>query len=78
MGSDFGKEDYMQKQGAPKSLGRASLLYDVLNDVTLDAHLESYKTSEKALFVKHLEKIQNKFEWNQQFKLLNGEVIKIK
>ena len=56
--ADFGKEGYMQKQGAPKSLGRASLLYDVLNDVTLDAHLESYKTSEKALFVKHLEKIQ--------------------
>jgi len=55
---EFGKEDYVRKVGAPKSLGRASLLYDVLNDVTIDAQLEGYKISEKALFIKHLEKIQ--------------------
>ena len=55
---EFGKEDYIRKAGAPKSLGRASLLYDVLNDVTLDAQLEGYKVSEKTLFIKHLEKLQ--------------------
>lgn len=54
---EFGSEDYIEKVGAVKSMGRASLLYDVLNNVTLDAQLSTYKTSEKALFKLHLEKI---------------------
>lgn len=54
---EFGVEDYIRKQGAVKSMGRASLLYDVCNQVTLDAQLDSYKTSEKELFKRHLEKI---------------------
>jgi len=55
---EFGSEDYIEKMGSPKSMGRASLLYDVLNHVTLDAQLSSYKTSEKSLFKLHLEKIE--------------------
>jgi len=54
---EFGKEEYIQKNGAPKSLGRASLLYDVLNEITIDAQLKGYRTSEKELFINHLEKI---------------------
>lgn len=55
----FGVEDYIRKKGAPKSLARASLLYDVLNQITVDAQLESYQTSEKTLLTKHLDKINS-------------------
>lgn len=55
---EFGSQDFIRKFGTPKSMARASLLYDVLNHVTLDAQLSTYNTSEKALFKLHLEKIQ--------------------
>lgn len=55
----FGVESYIKKKGAPKSLARASLLYDVLNQITVDAQLESYQTSEKTLLTKHLDKINS-------------------
>lgn len=46
------------KTDAPVSLGLSSMLYDVLNHVTLDAQLASWKgNSEKDLLVKHLDKV---------------------
>lgn len=54
---EFGSENYVEKIGPPKSLGRASLLYDVLNEVTIDAQISGYRTSEKSLFKLHLDKI---------------------
>lgn len=54
---EFGTMDCTNKLGAVKSMGRASLLFDPLNQITLDAQLDSYVTSEKELFNRHLDKI---------------------
>jgi hypothetical protein len=43
---------------SPHSIARISLLYDVLNFVTLDGQINSYKTSEKALLRQHLKYIK--------------------
>jgi len=52
---EFGSEDYITKSVGKKSMARCSLLYDVVNQVTIDAQISSYKTSEKALLEKHLD-----------------------
>jgi len=52
--NEFGSEDYINKSSGIKSLARCSLLYDVLNQVTIDAQISGYKTSEKALMEAHL------------------------
>ena len=54
---EFGIEEYVNKKGAPKSLARCSLLYDVLNDVTIDALIGTYRTSEKVFLGQHLDSI---------------------
>jgi len=51
---EFGCEEYVTKSVGKKSLARCSLLYDVVNQVTIDAQLSGYRTSEKALMEKHL------------------------
>ncbi len=56
---EFGYEKYIKKGSGKKSMARCSILYDVQNQITLDAQIDSYKTSEKALFQGHLEKIQS-------------------
>jgi hypothetical protein len=43
---------------SPHSIAKISLLYDVLNFVTLDANIASYKTSEKAMLRQHLAHIK--------------------
>lgn len=55
---EFGSESYVQKASGQKSMARCSLLYDVKNQVTLDAQIAGYKVSEKALLKKHLENIE--------------------
>jgi hypothetical protein len=45
---------------SPHSMARISLLYDVLNFVTLDGKIASYNTSEKALLRQHLKCIRPK------------------
>lgn len=47
----FGREGEPER---PHSIARISLLYDVLNFVTLDGRIASYDTSEKALLREHL------------------------
>jgi hypothetical protein len=51
---EFGYEEYVNKSTGTKSMARCSLLYDVMNQVTIDAQLSTYKTSEKVLLEKHL------------------------
>jgi hypothetical protein len=51
---EFGYEDYIEKSSGLKSMARSSLLYDVMNHVTIDAQISGYKTSEKVLLEKHL------------------------
>ncbi len=55
---EFGEYQLGPNADAPRSMAIASLLYDVLNLVTIDAQLAPYSSSEKALFYKHLEKVQ--------------------
>lgn len=52
----FGSEDYIDKQGSPNSLSRASILYDVLNEAVIDAQIDAYRVSERSLFELHLTK----------------------
>lgn len=52
---EFGNEEYVAKSTGTKSLARCSLLYDVMNQVTVDAQLGTYRTSEKVLLEKHLD-----------------------
>ena len=55
---EFGCEEYIKKSSGKKSIARCSLLYDVLNQVPLDAQISGYKTSEKKLLSNHLDKIE--------------------
>ena len=54
---EFGQQSYGPKADSKRSMATASMLYDALNHVTLDAEIAPYTTSENELLVKHLEKI---------------------
>lgn len=51
---EFGYEEYINKSSGKKSMARCSILYDVENQVTIDAQIATYKTSEKELLKNHL------------------------
>ena len=55
---EFGCEDYINKSNGKKSMARCSLLYDVLNHVSIDAQISGYRTSEKSLMKNHLAKLR--------------------
>ena len=55
---EFGQQKFGPKADSPRSLAMASLLYDVLNQITLDARLSPYKSSERDLLMQHLDKIE--------------------
>lgn len=55
---EFGVHSFGPKADSPKSLALCSLLYDVLNCVTLDAQLAPYADSERSLLLKHLDRIK--------------------
>ena len=55
---EFGEHFFGPKADSEQSLARTSLLYDTLNLITLDAQIDSYKTSERALLSKHLNKVK--------------------
>jgi hypothetical protein len=57
---EFGEHGFGPKADSKKSLARASLLYDPLNLLTLDAQIDSFSTSEITLLYKHLEKADKK------------------
>lgn len=55
---EFGFEEYIQKASGKKSMARCSLLYDVKNQITLDAQIAGYRVSEKALLKMHLDYVE--------------------
>ena len=52
LASFFGKH---RNQSSENIIGRVSVLYDVLNRITLDIRVASFKTSEKELALQHIE-----------------------
>lgn len=50
----FSKHSFGAKKTVPKWMSRISFFYDVLNNVVIDAQMESFSTSEAALCDQHL------------------------
>jgi len=55
---EFGQHSFGPKADSPRSLALASMLYDVLNQITIDAQIAPYSESEGDLLSKHLDKIK--------------------
>lgn len=55
---EFGTVNFGPEANTPRSLATLSILYDVLNLLTLDVELGSYKTSEKELAIRHFERLK--------------------
>ncbi|MDO9254198.1 MAG: IS4 family transposase [Bacteroidales bacterium] len=55
---EFGQHEFGPKADSKRSLAMVSMLYDVLNQVTIDAQIAPYASSESNLLVKHLDKVQ--------------------
>ena len=55
---EFGQHNFGPKADSPRSMAMASMLYDVLNQVTIDAQIAPYAASEKELLSKHLDKVK--------------------
>ena len=56
---EFGTHSFGPNADQPRSLALASLLYDVLNLITIDAQLAPYSSSEQDLLYKHLDKVKS-------------------
>ena len=56
---EFGLHKFGSKADSPRSLAMASLLYDALNQITIDSQLAPYATSERDLLMQHLDKIKS-------------------
>jgi hypothetical protein len=55
---EFGQHKFGPNADSPRCLALASMLYDVLNQVTIDSQIAPYKESEKDLLELHLAKIE--------------------
>ncbi len=55
---EFGQHNFGPNADSPRSIAIASMLYDVLNQVTIDAQIAPYTASERVLLFKHLEKVE--------------------
>jgi hypothetical protein len=55
---EFGQHKFGPKADSPRSLALASQLYDVLNQITIDAQIAPYSESEGDLLSKHMDKIK--------------------
>jgi hypothetical protein len=55
---EFGEHGFGPHADSKRSLAIGSFLYDTLNLITLDAQLAPYRSSERELLYKHLEKIK--------------------
>lgn len=51
---EFGQHQFGPKADSPRSLAIGWMLYDVLNQITIDAQLAPYASSERDLLMKHL------------------------
>ena len=56
---EFGEHGFGPNSDSQRSLAIGSLLYDVLNQVTLDSQIAPYSSSESELLQKHLEYVQS-------------------
>ena len=54
---EFGVHQFGPKADSPRSLAMGSLLYDVLNLITVDSQIAPYASSERDLLMQHLDKI---------------------
>lgn len=57
---EFGQHNFGPNADSPRSMAIASLLYDVLNHVTIDAQLAPYNESERDLLELHLARIEKR------------------
>ncbi len=55
---EFGEHGFGPNADSPRSLALGSMLYDVLNQITLDAQLGPYSSSERDLLLEHLERVE--------------------
>jgi len=55
---EFGEHNFGPNADSPRSMALASMLYDVLNQITIDAQIAPYSESESDLLSKHLDKIR--------------------
>lgn len=53
---EFGQHNFGPKADSPRSLAMGSMLYDCLNQITLDAQIAPYSSSERDLMLMHLDK----------------------
>ena len=56
---EFGEHSFGPNSDSKRSMAMCSMLYDVLNHLTLDAEIAPYSASERDLPVPHLEKVNN-------------------
>jgi hypothetical protein len=55
---EFGEHFFGPKADSARSLAMGSMLYDVLNNLTLDAEIAPYSASERDLLMLHLDKVE--------------------
>ena len=56
---EFGVHQFGPKADSPRSLAMGSMLYDVFSQITLDARLAPYASSERDLLMEHLDKVES-------------------
>ncbi len=54
---EFGVHQFGPKADSPRSLAMASMLYDVVNLITIDSQIAPYAASERDLLMQHLDKV---------------------
>lgn len=54
---EFGQHSFGPNADSPRSLALGSMLYDVLNQITIDAQIEPYSSSERDLLEMHLPRV---------------------
>lgn len=54
---EFGEHNFGPNADSPRSLAMGSMLYDVLNHLTIDAEIAPYSASERDLLMMHLDKV---------------------
>jgi hypothetical protein len=57
--AEFGQQQFGPKADSPRSLAMVSMLYDVLNQVTIDAQIAPYASSERDLLMQHIDKLKS-------------------
>jgi hypothetical protein len=55
---EFGQHQFGPNADSPRSLAMGSMLYDVLNQITIDSKLAPYSSSERDLLLQHLDKVK--------------------